>query len=133
VAFFLAFFSGTTWGAGASSPVRRASAGSSGNGAGQIVCSAFASQSCQRQREFRSRIESNYENKYPVDDLDYVDEFELLVHHVLNTRLESGQLSRTTPGQALLLLGGEPRGEARSELGGRCPFRVTRLGDVEPP
>ena len=48
VAFFLAFFSGTTWGAGASSPVRRASAGSSGNGAGQIVRSAFASQSCQR-------------------------------------------------------------------------------------
>ena len=26
-------------------------------------------------------------------DLDYVDEFELLVHHVLNTCLESGQLS----------------------------------------
>ena len=32
----------------------------------------------------------------PADehDLDYVDEFELLVHHVLNTCLESGQLSR---------------------------------------
>ena len=31
----------------------------------------------------------------PADehDLDYVDEFELLVHHVLNTCLESGQLS----------------------------------------
>ena len=26
-------------------------------------------------------------------DLDYVDDFELLVHHVLNTCLESGQLS----------------------------------------
>ena len=26
-------------------------------------------------------------------DLDYVDKFELLVHHVLNTCLESGQLS----------------------------------------
>ena len=47
-------------------------------------------------------------------DLDYVDEFELLVHHVLNTCLESSQLSRTTPGQALLLLGGEPRGDARA-------------------
>ena len=45
----MAFFSGTTWGAGASSPVRRASAGSSGNGAGQIVRSAFFSQSCQRK------------------------------------------------------------------------------------
>ena len=55
----------------------------------------------------------------PADehDLDYVDEFELLVHHVLNTCLESGQLSRTTPGQALLLPGGEPCGDARSELG----------------
>ena len=31
-------------------------------------------------------------------DLEYVDEFELLVHHVLNTCLETGQLSRTTPG-----------------------------------
>ena len=41
VAFFLAFFSGTTWGAGASSPVRRASAGSSGNGPRQIVCSGL--------------------------------------------------------------------------------------------
>ena len=49
MAFFLAFFSGTTWGAGASSPVRRASAGSSGNGAGQIACAAFFSQSCQRK------------------------------------------------------------------------------------
>ena len=49
VAFFLAFFSGTTWGAGASSPVKRASAGSSGKGAGQIVYSAFFSQSCQRR------------------------------------------------------------------------------------
>ena len=49
VAFFLAFFSGTTWGAGTSSPVKRASAGSSGKGAGQLVCSAFFSQSCQRR------------------------------------------------------------------------------------
>ena len=29
-------------------------------------------------------------------DLDHVDNFELLVHHILNTYLESGQLSRTT-------------------------------------
>ena len=71
----------------------------------------------------------------PVDEhnLDYVDKLELLVHHVLNTCLESGQLSRTTPGQALLFPGGEPRGDARSELEGRCPCRVARLGDVEPP
>ena len=48
-AFFLAFFSGTTWGAGASNPVKRASAGSSGNGAGQIACAAFFSESCQRK------------------------------------------------------------------------------------
>ena len=41
VASFLAFFSGTTWGAGTSSPAKQASAGSSGKGAGQIVCSAF--------------------------------------------------------------------------------------------
>ena len=62
-----------------------------------------------------------------------IDEFELLVDHVLNTCLESSQLSRTTPGQALLLPGGEPRGDARSELGGRCPYGVTQLGDIEPP
>ena len=24
-------------------------------------------------------------------------------------------------------------GDTRSELRGRCPFRVTRLGDIEPP
>ena len=66
-------------------------------------------------------------------DLDHVDKFELLVHHVLNTCLESGQLSRTTLGHALLLPGGKLYGEARLELGGRCPCRVTRLGDVEPP
>ena len=41
--------------------------------------------------------------EYPADEhnLDYVDKLELLVHHVLNTCLESGQLFRTTPGQAL--------------------------------
>ena len=38
--------------------------------------------------------------EYPMDehDLDYVDKLELLVQHVLNTCLESGQLLRTTPG-----------------------------------
>ena len=58
--------------------------------------------------------------EYPADEhnLDYVDKLELLVHHVLNTCLESGQLFRTTPGQALLFPGGEPHGDARSELGG---------------
>ena len=38
--------------------------------------------------------------EYPADEhnLDYVDKLELLVHHVLNTCLESGQLFRITPG-----------------------------------
>ena len=73
--------------------------------------------------------------EYPADEhnLDYVDKLELLVHHVLNTCLESGQLSRTTPGQALLFPGGEPRGDSGSELGGRRPCGTARLGDVEPP
>ena len=31
-------------------------------------------------------------------DLDHADKFELLVHHDLNTCLESGQLSQTTLG-----------------------------------
>ena len=41
-----------------------------------------------------------FARKYPADEhnLDYVDKVELLVHHVLNTCLESGQLSQTTPG-----------------------------------
>ena len=71
----------------------------------------------------------------PVDehDPDYVDELDLLVHKVLDAGLESGQLFQITPRQALLFPGSEPCGDARSEFGGRCPFRVTRLGDVEPP
>ena len=32
-----------------------------------------------------------------------------------------------------LFPGGEPCGDAGSEFGGRCPFGITRLGDVEPP
>ena len=43
----------------------------------------------------------------PADEhnLDYIDKFELLVHQDLDGCLESGQLSRTTPGQALLFPG----------------------------
>ena len=71
----------------------------------------------------------------PADehDLDYVHKLELLVHQVLDAGLKSGQLFRITPRQARLFPGGEPCGDARSEFGGRCLFRVTRLGDVEPP
>ena len=45
--------------------------------------------------------------EYPADEdnLDYVDKLELLVHRVLNTCLESGQLFRITLGQALLFPG----------------------------
>ena len=74
-----------------------------------------------------------WENPADEHDLDHVDKLELLVHQGLETGLESGQLFRTTPQQALLLPGSEPHGDARSEFGDRCPFRVTRLGDVEPP
>ena len=35
-------------------------------------------------------------------DLDHVDELDFLAHHVLDVGLESGQLYRGTPGQALL-------------------------------
>ena len=52
----------------------------------------------------------------PTDehDLDYIDKLELLVHKVLDAGLESGQLFRITPCQALLFPGGEPCGDARS-------------------
>src|SRR3954471_1547592 len=62
--------------------------------------------------------------KDPADehDLDYIDKLELLVHHVLDTGLESGQLYWTTPGQALLFLGGEPRRDTGSELGVPLPI-----------
>ena len=71
----------------------------------------------------------------PTDEhnLDYVDEFELLVHQGLDACLESGQLSFFTPRQARLFLKGEPRRGSGSELGGCDPFRVARLGDVKPP
>ena len=73
------------------------------------------------------------ENPADEHDLDYVDKLELLVHQLLDTGLESGQLLRIPPDPATLFSRGEPCGDARSEFGGRCPFRVTRLGDVEPP
>ena len=57
-------------------------------------------------------------------DLDHVDKLELLVHQLLDAGLESGQLLRITPSPAALFPGGEPCGDARSEFGGRCPFRV---------
>ena len=66
-------------------------------------------------------------------NLDYVDKLELLVHQLLDAGLESGQLLRITLSPAALFPGGEPCGDARSEFGGRCPFRVTWLSDVEPP
>src|SRR4051812_159426 len=71
----------------------------------------------------------------PADEhnLDYVDEFELLAHQVLDTCLESGRLFRTTPLKALLFPGGEPYRGSGSDLGRCDPFGVTRLDDVEPP
>ena len=74
-----------------------------------------------------------WEDSADEHDLDYIDELDLLVHKVLDAGLESGQLFQITPRQALLFLGSELCGDARPEFGGRCPFRVTRLGDVEPP
>ena len=73
------------------------------------------------------------ENPAVEHDLDHIDKLKLLVHQGLETGLKSDQLLRTIPKQALLFLGGELHGCTRSVLGGRCPFRVTRLGDVEPP
>ena len=73
------------------------------------------------------------ENPADEHDLDYIDKLELLVHQLLDTGLQSGQRLRITLDPATLFPGGEPCGDARSEFGGRCPFEVTRLGDVEPP
>ena len=64
---------------------------------------------------------------------DHVDELDFLVRHVLDAGLESGQLYRRTPGQALLFPGGEPRGDSGSKFGGLHPVGVARLGDIEPP
>ena len=73
------------------------------------------------------------EDQADEHNLDYVDKLELLVHQLLDAGLESGQLLRIAPNPAALFLGGEPCGDAGSEFGGRCPFGITRLGDVEPP
>ena len=66
-----------------------------------------------------------FARKYPADEhnLDYVDKVELLVHHVLNTCLEFGQLFRIPPGQALLFPGGEPHGDARIRTRGPLPMQ----------
>ena len=73
------------------------------------------------------------ENPAEEHDLDHVDELYFLAHHVLDAGLESGQLYRGTPGQALLFPGGEPCADSGSEFGGRHLVGVMRLGDVEPP
>ena len=73
------------------------------------------------------------EDQADEHNLDYVDKLELLVHQLLDTSLESGQLLRIPPDPAALFLGGEPCRDAGSEFGVRCPIRATRLGDVEPP
>ena len=66
-------------------------------------------------------------------DLDHVDKLDLIVYHIFDTVLESGQLRRYAPVQALLFLGGEQHGDAGSEFGGRRPVGIAWLGDVEPP
>ena len=57
------------------------------------------------------------ENPADEHDLEYVDKLELLVHQGLETGLESGQLLRTTPKQALLFPGGELQGMPDLNLG----------------
>ena len=73
--------------------------------------------------------------KDPAEEhnLDHVDELDFLVRHVLDAGLESDQLYRRTPGQALLFPGSEVREDSRSKFGGRRPVGVARLSDVEPP
>ena len=57
--------------------------------------------------------------KDPADehDLDHVDKLDFLAYHILDAGLESGQLCRFAPGQALHFQGGEPHGSSGSELG----------------
>ena len=73
------------------------------------------------------------ENPAKEHDLDYIDEFNLPANQVFDVGLKSGHFRRTTPRQARLFPRCEPCGDARSEFKGRCPFRVTQLGDIEPP
>ena len=61
------------------------------------------------------------ENPADEHDLDHVDKLELLVHQLLDTGLESGQLLLIPPDPAAFFPGGELRRDARSELGGRRP------------
>ena len=60
------------------------------------------------------------ENLADEHDLDYVDKLELLVHQLLDTGLESGQLLRIPPNPATLFPGGEPCRDAGSKFGGRA-------------
>ena len=73
--------------------------------------------------------------KHPAEEhnLDHIDKLDFSARHVLDAGLESRQLYRRTPGQALLFPGGEPRGDFGSKFGGRHPVGVARLSDVEPP
>ena len=57
-------------------------------------------------------------------DLDHVDDLDFLARHVLDAGVESGQLYRRTPRQALLFPGGEPCGDSGSKFGGRTPVGV---------
>ena len=61
------------------------------------------------------------ENPADKHDLDHVDKHDVLVLHALDAVLESSQLCRFAPGQALLFPGGEPHGGSGSELGGPLP------------
>ena len=84
------------------------------------------SQSSVQRRVELPQVESpslTREDPANEHNLDYVDKFELLVHHGLDTCLESGQLSFFTPRQARLLPGGEPRGGVRIETRRLRPIR----------
>ena len=59
-----------------------------------------------------------WEDPVEEHDLDHVDELDFLARNVPDTGLESGQLYRRTPRQALLFPGGEPRGDSGSKFGG---------------
>ena len=62
-----------------------------------------------------------WENPADEHDLDHVDKLELLVHQLLDTGLESGQLLRIPLDPATLFPGGEPCRDAGSEFGGPLP------------
>ena len=60
-----------------------------------------------------------FDRENPADehDLDHVDKLDLLVPHTFDAGLESGQLHRFAPGQALLFPRGEPHGNSGSDYG----------------